>query len=187
MKCGWKQTKAKNRMLLFVAKEGRLEWFVTTGRINIWVRKPAHWGKVKQLLARGFYHDLLIDDINLFTAWAETARFKGSHLLYDTSMRLPYACVELLKDGNGVVVKMGDSSHPTALEIEFCYPDYAEKNEAATERNRQELKKLKDILADMLPKLTETLKLTTKQTEQFTKFMKELTSPKTTGDNPFTA
>jgi len=30
---------------------------------------------------------------------------------------------------NGVVVKVGDASHPKAVEVVTCYPDWAERNE----------------------------------------------------------
>jgi len=50
--------------------------------------------------------------------------------------------IELLKDSNGVVVKMGDISNPTALEIEFCYPRWAEKNELLFEQLNRLLSEL---------------------------------------------
>ena len=50
----WRLSKSRNRMFVWKDDYGRLEWF-ETGRINFWVRKPATWGKVKQLLAGAFY------------------------------------------------------------------------------------------------------------------------------------
>jgi hypothetical protein len=134
---GWRQTRARNRMIVWDKDKqhlGRLEWF-TTGRINIWVRKPATWGKVKQLLAKAFMWNKLIESTEVFELWANTARFKGAHAVYDYGQRVPYAKVEFLKEALGVVVKTGDVSHPTALEIEFVYPDWAEKIEKRLEQN----------------------------------------------------
>jgi len=126
---GWIRTSARNGMYVWKdAVLGRLEWH-RTGRINIWVKRPATWGRVKQLLANAFFKTGLVYDLDLFNLWSDTARFKGAHLVYDTGERLPYARVDFLKRDLGVVVKLGDVTHPTSLEIEFCYPNFAEKNE----------------------------------------------------------
>jgi hypothetical protein len=137
LKRGWRETRARNRMIIWDRdrlKLGRLEWF-GTGRINIWVRKPATWGKVKQLLSNAFSWNSLIEDPQIFDMWANTARFKGAHAVYDYGERVPYARVDFLKDSLGVIVKTGDVSHPTALEIEFIYPDWAERIEKRLEQN----------------------------------------------------
>jgi hypothetical protein len=152
----WLQTRAKNRMLLFRDRElGRLEWHLS-GRINVWIKKPATWARVKQLLAKGFSWTGLIDDIQIFELWAASARFKGSHLVYDTGERLPYAKIEYLKEALGVVVKTGDVTHPSAVEIEFHYPDYVERNERileqvskALELNSRQIKEFSAVLQDL--------------------------------------
>jgi hypothetical protein len=152
----WLQTRAKNKMLLFKDRElGRLEWHVT-GRINIWIKKPATWGRVKQLLAKAFTWTGLIDDIQIFDLWAASARFKGSHLVYDTGERLPYARIDYLKEALGVVVKTGDITHPTSLEIEFHYPDFSERNER------------------LLEQVSKALELNSQQIQQFSGFLKDL-------------
>lgn len=131
---GWVATRAKNRMLLWVDdKLGRLEWFVT-GRVNVWLKKPASFARGKQLLANAFFATGLVKDIQVFDLWANTLRFKGAHLVYDTGEHLPYARIDYLKESMGVVVKLGDVTHPTSVEIEFCYPDFAEKNEVALQQ-----------------------------------------------------
>ena len=154
---GWIRTKARNKMLLWRDPLGRLEWF-TNGRVNIWVRKPASWGRVKQLLANGFFG--LLGDIQIFDLWANSARFKGAHLVYDTGGRLPYAKVDVLKKDLGVTVKMGDVSHPTSLEIEFCLPDFMEKSER------------------MIDQASRALEINTKQIVQFSEFLRDLSQPK---------
>lgn len=156
----WLQTRAKNKMLLFRERNlGRLEWHLT-GRINIWIKKPATWGRVKQLLAKGFSWTGLIDDVQLFELWAASARFKGSHLVYDTGERLPYAKIEYLKEALGAVVKTGDVTHPTCIEIEFHYPDYAEKNER------------------ILEQVSKALELNSRQIQQFSDLLQDLSQPK---------
>jgi hypothetical protein len=143
---GWRQTGSRNRMLLFKDPIGRLEWF-ETGRVNIWINKPASWGKVKKLLALGFFRSGLIKDIEIFDVWAGAARFKGAHLTYDLREHLPYSKIELLKDSLGVVVKTGDVSHPTCVEIEYTYPDWAERNERLLELNKRALEQDSQALA----------------------------------------
>lgn len=168
---GWLQTKAKNKMLLFKSPLGRLEWF-ETGRINIRINRPATWARVLQLLAYGFTWTGLIEDAEFFDLWAKTARFKGSHLVYETGVLLPYAQVDMLKESNGVVVKIGDISHKTALEIEFVYPDWAERNEMIAKQS-----------LNMIDVLAKQLDLNSQQIEGFTKFMAQFMKPKN-GDKP---
>lgn len=135
---GWRRTEAKNRMLVWVSDPalGRVEWF-ETGRINVFVRKPATKGKALQLLAKAFCWTGLIESQAIFGSWVETLRFKGAHLTLDTGERVPYAVVEFLKDSNGVIFRAGDVSHPTSYELEFCLPDWAEKMERLAEARLQ--------------------------------------------------
>ena len=127
---GWLQSKARNGMLVWNRDPllGRLEWF-RTGRINEWIRRPATKGKALELLAKAFSWTKLIPDMNVFAAWAATLRFKGSHLTFDTGEKVPYAMIDFLKESNGVVFRAGDISDPTKYELEFHYPDWAERNE----------------------------------------------------------
>jgi hypothetical protein len=167
---GWVLTRARNGMLLFRDPNlGRLEWF-RTGRVNFWIKKPASWGRVKQLLANGFYKNGLIFDIELFDSWADTARFKGAHICFDTGERLPYARVDVLKDSLGVVAKIGDVSHSTCLELEFVYPDWAERNERLFEQGNK-----------MLAQNHEALKQDVEAMKQFSEFLQGLTVPKSPG------
>ena len=167
---GWMLTRARNGMLLFKDPDlGRLEWF-RTGRVNFWIKKPASWGRVKQLLANGFYKNGLIFNIELFDLWANTARFKGAHICFDIGERLPYARIDVLKDSLGVVAKIGDVSHPTCLELEFVYPDWAERNERLFEQGNK-----------MLAQSAEALKQDVEAMKQFSEFLQGLTAPKSPG------
>lgn len=91
------------------------------------MKKPANPGKLKQLLANGFYKTGLIFEIGILDAFADSVRFSGAHAGVDTGERLPYAKIDFLKDSLGVVAKIGDLSHPTSLELEFHMPKWAEE------------------------------------------------------------
>jgi hypothetical protein len=148
VKRGWFATRARNRMLVWKDRLGRLEWF-ETGLVKVWVRKPASEGKVVQLLANGFTKTELIWDMHVWERVRRSLKFHGATLAVETGVRLPYVCVELLKESNGVKVKMGDASDPTKLEIEFCYPKWAERNERLFEQLNGTLRR---ILEPVTPK-----------------------------------
>ncbi len=145
--CGWRATKMKNRALILVSAEGRLEWF-ETGRINIRVNKPASWGRVKKLLALGFLRSGQIQDVEKFDLWAECAKFEGAHATLDLGEPIPYFKIDLLKDSNGVIIKGGDLSHRTCIELEFCYPKWAERNEDLLDQNKRALELNQKALAE---------------------------------------
>ena len=44
---------------------------------------------------------------------------------------------------------MGDLSDPNSLEIEFVYPDWAERNERILEQNKRALENFSDFLKDL--------------------------------------
>jgi len=46
---------------------------------------------------------------------------------------------EVFAKSNGIIVKVGDTSHPNGIEIVSCYPEWAERNERV-------LEELKDLL-----------------------------------------
>jgi hypothetical protein len=55
---------------------------------------------------------------------------------------LPYARIEDFRESNGVVVKIGDLSHPTAVEIEFYRPSWGEEMRETVDAFIDSLKKL---------------------------------------------
>jgi len=66
------------------------------------------------------------------------------------------ALPDYLKDALGVVVKTGDVTHPTSLEIEFTYPDWAEKNERLLEQTLKAFQQFSDLLKGFVePKFPE--------------------------------
>lgn len=128
IKQGWIETKSKNRFLLWKSKLGRLMWFMT-GRVNVWIRKPANKGKAAQILADAFLKTYVIPDIRIFEKFLASLRFKGASVTVDLGVRLPYTKLSFLKKSNGVEITLGDLSHPTCIEVDYHYPLWAEKNE----------------------------------------------------------
>lgn len=124
----WIKTKSKNRFLLWKSPLGRLMWF-ETGRVNVWIRKPANKGKAAQILANAFFKTYLIPDIRIFEKFLASLRFKGASVTIDLGFKLPYTKISFLKKSNGVEITLGDLSDPTCIEIDYHYPLWAEKNE----------------------------------------------------------
>ena len=127
---GWVQTKAKNRYLIFRSSGyGHMKYFPSTGRVNIHTKKPHLKGRLFQLFCNGFSMNGLIDSMQILDKLLKSIRIKGAHAVFGTPERLPYMEIKMFKLSNGVIIKMGDRSHPHAIEVEYCYPDWAEKNE----------------------------------------------------------
>jgi len=138
---GWVETRARNRMLVWRDRLGRLEWF-ETNRVNLWVRKPANLGKAYQLVCNAFSFTGLITDIKILEKVLASVRFKGAHYVFPTEQRLPRLTIDLFAKSNGVIIKVGDRSHPHAVEVVACYPDWGERCEAAVQRFIQVLENL---------------------------------------------
>ena len=138
---GWVQSKARNKWLLWRDRLGRLQWF-ETGRVNLFVRKPANLGKAYQLVCNGFSFTGLITDVKVLDGVLASVRFKGAHYVFTTEERLPRLTIDLFARSNGVVIKVGDASHPNAVEVIAYYPDWAERNERLFEQLNEALKRL---------------------------------------------
>lgn len=82
------QTEARNRWLLWRDRLGRLQWF-ETGRVNLYVRRPANLGKAYQLVCNGFSFTGLVTDVKVLECVLSGVRFKGAHYVFDTGQRLP--------------------------------------------------------------------------------------------------
>ena len=133
---GWVETRSRNRMFVWRDRLGRLEWF-ETNRVNLWVRKPANLGKAYQLVCNAFSFTGLITDMKILEIVLRSIRFKGAHFVFDTKERLPHLVIALFRKSNGVVIRVGDRTHPTSIEVIASYMDWAERNEQL----------LRDILA----------------------------------------
>lgn len=47
--------------------------------------------------------------------------FKGAHYVFATEERLPRLTIDLFAKSNGVIIKVGDASHPNGIEVVACY------------------------------------------------------------------
>ena len=138
---GWLASRARNRWLLWKDRLGRLQWF-ETGRVNLYVRKPANLGRAYQLICNGFSFTGLITDMKVLEQVLVSVRFKGAHYVFPVGQRLPRLTVDLFQKSNGVVIKVGDATHPDSLEVIATYPDWAERNERMFEQLNDTLKRL---------------------------------------------
>lgn len=129
VKAGWIKTRARNKWFLWKEKLGRLQLF-GTGRLNLYVRKPASLGRAYQLVCNAFSFTGLITDMKILQGVLKAIKFKGAHYVFPTGQRLPQLTVDLFGKSNGIIVKVGDRSHPNSIEILAYYPDWGERNEA---------------------------------------------------------
>ena len=130
---GWIKTNARNRWLLWKDKTGRMQWF-ETGRVEVYVRQPANLGKAKQLVCNGFSKTGLIENIQLLEQVFGSLKFRGAHYVFNTGQSLPKLTIDAFSKSNGLIIKVGDKSHPGAVEVISCYPDWAERNELMLEK-----------------------------------------------------
>lgn len=130
LRMGWIQSRMKNKALIWKdPKYGRMVWFPTTGRVNLNINAPALKGRVYQLFCNGFSMTGLITSMVILGKMLDSIRLKAAHAVFESSQRLPYMVIDLFKLSNGIVIKSGDKTHPTSIEVEFCYPNWQEKNE----------------------------------------------------------
>ena len=108
---GWSCSRARNRWLLWKDRLGRLQWF-ETGRVNLYVRRPANLGKAYQLVCNGFSFTGSLTDVKVLEQVLAGVRFKGAHYVFNTEQRLPRFVIDLFAKSNGIIVKVGDTSHP---------------------------------------------------------------------------
>lgn len=148
IEAGWIDHRSKNKMLIWKDRDGWVKWW-ESGKIREFVHKPANDGKKKQILANAFYKTFLMSDLALFDVWADSIKLHDGHLVYETDKRLPYARIELLRGSHGVVVTIGDKSNPSAVEIQWSLPTWAEDFEILTHENIGVIKQFNDFLRDL--------------------------------------
>lgn len=133
LEVGWEETKSKNRWLLWHDRVGRMMWF-ESGRINVYVRSPANLGRAKQLISNGFFNTGLIFELRILEQVFETFKFRGAHYVFDVGQPLPKMTVDTFERSHGIIIKLGDKSHPRCIEVISRCPDWAERNELLLER-----------------------------------------------------
>ena len=138
---GWVVSRARNRWLLWKDRIGRLQWF-ETGRVNLYVRKPANLGRAYQLICNGFSFTGLVTDIKVLEQILSTIRFKGAHYVFPVGQRLPKLTIDLFQKSSGIIIKVGDDTHPDSLEVIATFPDWGERMERVLEQHLDILKHL---------------------------------------------
>jgi hypothetical protein len=92
----------------------------------------------------------LVTDIKVLEGILKGVRFKGAHYVFPVDQRLPKLTVDLFQKSNGIVIKVGDETHPDSLEVLVTYPDWAERNECLFEQLH---KTLSNLLGSSGPKV----------------------------------
>ena len=128
VKVGWVLSRASNRFLVFRGRLGRVVWF-ETGMVMLHVRKPANLGRAKQLFCDGFFKTGLVSDLKVFNELVARVGVKSLHAPYKTSQRLPYLVIDDFVDSHGILIKVGDRSHPSSVEVIAEFRDRFERLE----------------------------------------------------------
>jgi len=116
LRVGWEPTRAKNRFIVFKESLGRVVWF-ETGLVLVSVRAPGNLGRAKQLFCDAFVNTGLICDIKVMNGVLERVRNDNVHAPYVTGQRLPKLVITDFAESHGIIIKVGDRSHPNAVEV----------------------------------------------------------------------
>jgi hypothetical protein len=152
---GWVASKAKNRFWIWKGKCGRAVWF-ETGLVGLNVRRPGNLGKAKQLFCDAFVNIGLLTDFKVLNPVLERIRPKSGHFPYSAGERLPYMVIRDFEQSHGIVIKVGDRTHPDAIEVIASFSDTMdgaldklerlEKNEL---KNGEALQRITGILSSI--------------------------------------
>jgi hypothetical protein len=143
--------------LVWKGKLGRVTWF-TTGTVLLHVKKPGNLGKAKQLFCDAFGSTELITDVKLLVAITDglTEKVglkslgvyqKGVHAPYLTNQRLPSMTILDFEESHGITIKVGDRSHPNAVEVIAQFPAQTERliEQVGSVVKRLEVKELENV------------------------------------------
>ena len=133
---GWSLSKARNKFLIWNGRLGRVTWF-QTGTVLLHVNKPGNLGRAKQLFCDAFRG--LILDVSVLVGYSDRVLQKSLHAPYETGQRLPKLTITDFKASHGITIKVGDRSHPNAVEVIAEFP-------AQIERVIEEILDIKGIL-----------------------------------------
>jgi hypothetical protein len=152
---GWHLSKARNRFLIWRSQLGRVVWF-ESGTVTLDVRRPGNLGKAKQLFCDAFVNSGLVTDFKVLNPVLDRIRPKSGHFPYSAGKRLPYLVIRDFEQSHGVVIKLGDRTHPDSVEIIASFSDVIdraldklemlEKNES---KNSEALQKITGLLSNL--------------------------------------
>lgn len=113
---GWRLSRARNRFLVWEGRLGRVVWF-GTGTLLFHVRRPGNLGRAKQLFCDAFGNTGLIGDVKVLVGVADRIFQKSVHVPYPSRQRLPRMEIRDFVESHGILIKLGDRSHPNAVEV----------------------------------------------------------------------
>jgi len=152
---GWVPSKAKNRFWMWRGKFGRAVWF-ETGVVGLSVRRPGNLGKAKQLFCDAFVNTGLVTDFKVLNPILEKIRPKSGHFPYSAGERLPYMVIRDFEQSHGIVIKVGDRTHPDSVEVIASFSDTLdgaldklEQLEKSELKNGEALQKITGILSNL--------------------------------------
>lgn len=148
---GWVLSKARNRFLVWKCRLGRVVWF-ESGTVTLHVRRPGNLGKAKQLFCDAFVNTGLLTDMKVLNPVLERIRPKSGHFPYSSGERLPYMVIRDFEESHGIVIKVGDRTHPDAVEVIAGFSDaidLALQKLDSLEKSDKALQKITGILTEL--------------------------------------
>ena len=144
-------SKARNRFLVWKGRLGRAVWF-ESGTVTLHVKRPGNLGKAKQLFCDAFVNSGLLTDVKVLNPILEHIRPKSGHFPYSSGERLPYMVIRDFEESHGIVIKVGDKTHPNAIEVIASFSDaidLALQKIDNLAKNGEALNKISDILSKL--------------------------------------
>jgi hypothetical protein len=151
MAFGWVLSKARNRFLVWKGRLGRVVWF-ESGTVTLHVKRPGNLGKAKQLFCDAFVNSGLLTDVKVLNPILERIRPKSGHFPYSSGQRLPYMVIRDFEERHGIVIKVGDKTHPNAIEVIASFSnaiDSALQKIDNLDKSGQALNRISDILSKL--------------------------------------
>ena len=148
---GWVLSKARNRFLVWKGRLGRAVWF-ESGTVTLHVKRPGNLGKAKQLFCDAFVNSGLLTDVKVLNPILDRIRPKSGHFPYSSGERLPYMVIRDFEESHGIVIKVGDKTHPNAIEVIASFSDaidLALQKIDNLAKNGEALNKISDILSKL--------------------------------------
>jgi hypothetical protein len=148
---GWVLSKARNRFLVWRNRLGRVVWF-ESGTVTLHVKRPGNLGKAKQLFCDAFVNTGLLTDVSVLNPVLERIRPKSGHFPYNSEERLPYMVIRDFEESHGIVIKLGDRTHPNAVEVIASFStaiDLALQKLDNLEKSGKSLDRISDILTKL--------------------------------------